>query len=265
MGLINNTAQPWAAYIKGRIKNNKNFIGFVGGPTGSGKSYASLAIAELIDPKFSIDHCVFTGAELMALVNSNKLKKGSVIVFEEAGIEMSAQSWQSIMNKMLNFLMQTFRHRNFVLILNSPFMDFVAAATRKLFHAELATQRIDFEKEMTVLKPQIIQYNSRYKKFYYKYLRVGVPGKGMGAVKTWSVPKPSADLLKAYEIKKREFTDNLNAEIQEQIINQSKKTEKKEWTCPECSHEWKPRTKTPYRCPRCQNRALTPPQTPISS
>lgn len=252
MGLINNTKYSWIAYIKGRIANNKNFISFIGGPTGSGKSYASLSIAQLINPDFSIDNCVFTGAELMALVNSGKLRKGSVIIFEEAGIELSNRNWYSVMNKMLNFLLQTFRHRNFILILNSPYMDFVDAATRKLFHAEITTVKIDFEKELTVLKPQIIQYNSRYKKFYYKYLRVGLPGKGLGAVKNWSVPKPTEELLKAYEEKKKAFTDSLNAEIQAQIANKGKKEARREVRCKECDYIWTPRSKNPGKCPKCQ-------------
>ena len=29
----------WVVYIKGRIKKNKNFLGFISGPTGIGKSY----------------------------------------------------------------------------------------------------------------------------------------------------------------------------------------------------------------------------------
>lgn len=252
MGLIQNEVEPWPAYINGRIRNNKNFIGFIGGPTGSGKSYASLSIAKKIDPKFDITRIVFTGGELMELVNNGGLKSGSVIVFEEAGIELSNRSWQSVMNKMLNFLLQTFRHRNFILILNSPYMDFVDAATRKLFHAEIQTKKIDFEKKLTILKPQIIQYNSRYKKFYYKYLRIGMPGKGMAAVKTWSVPKPDEKLLEEYEKKKKEFTEGLNADIQAQLERKSKKEEKPEAKCSECGYTWHPRSKNPPMCPKCK-------------
>ena len=106
----------WVRYIHQRIKQNKNFLGFISGPTGSGKSWSSISIAEQLDPTFTDERIVFSGIELMKLINSDKLKKGSVIVFEEAGIGMSNKNWQSTINKMLNFLIQTFRHRNFVLI-----------------------------------------------------------------------------------------------------------------------------------------------------
>jgi DNA-binding CsgD family transcriptional regulator len=218
MRLIEKTPSKkfWVQYILRRIENNKNFLGFIAGPTGSGKSWCSLRIAEELDPKFNIDRVVFSGRELMALINSNKLHKGSAIVFEEAGIEMSNRNWQSTTNKMLNFLMQTFRHRNFILIFNSPYMDFVDSATRKLFHAEMTTCGIDKVKSQVKLKPLCIQYNARYSKFYYKRLKVRTP-EGAVPVSYWKVDKPSNDLLKAYEDKKRVFTDALNEEIQGEL------------------------------------------------
>ena len=48
----------WVTYIKQRIRLNKNFIGFMSGPTGSGKSYASLSICEMVDPNFSAEQIV---------------------------------------------------------------------------------------------------------------------------------------------------------------------------------------------------------------
>lgn len=220
----------WISYIKQRIRNNKNFLGFVSGPTGSGKSYACLRIAKELDPEFTIERCVFGGIELMTLVNSGKLKKGSVVIFEEVGVEMSARNWASITNKMINYLLQTFRHRNFIFFLNSPFIDFVDAATRKLFHAEMSTLAIDFNKNEVLLKPLLIQYNSKLKKFYWKRLKVKT-AEGKMPVDVWRVSKPGEELRKVYEEKKTRFTDNLNREILEELeAFRSKKNKKKELT-----------------------------------
>ena len=216
----------WITYIKQRIKKNKNFLGFIGGQTGSGKSWSSLRIAEELDPEFNIDRCVFGGLELMNLINSDKLKRGSVIVFEEAGIEMNSRNWQSITNKMLNYLLQTFRHRNFVLIFNSPFMDFIDNATRKLFHAEMLTVGIDFKKKQTKLKAQLLQYNSRMQKFYYHRLKV-IKAEGNIPINIWRVDKPSDDLLEAYEKKKLEYTNRLNQKIYEELEAVQNKDKKK--------------------------------------
>lgn len=216
----------WISYIRSRIKKNKNFLGFISGQTGSGKSWSSLSIAHDLDPDFSIDRVVFSGLELMELINSGNLKRGSVIVFEEVGVEMSNRNWASVTNKMLNYLIQTFRHRGFILIMNSPYSDFIDSATRKLFHAELQTQGIDFNTSECRLKPQLIQYNARIQKFYYKRLKVIRP-EGVIPVSFWKVSKPPEELIQAYEKKKRSYTDSLNkrilSELQEQHEKQSKK------------------------------------------
>jgi hypothetical protein len=219
----------WIRYINQRIRKNKNFLCFISGPTGSGKSYSSLRIAEIIDTEFSEERIVFSGLELMQLINSGSLKKGSVVVFEEAGIGISNKNWQSTTNKMLNFLIQTFRHRNFILIFNSPYMDFVDASTRRLFHAELRTINIDFKEKKVKLKPQLIQYNSRLQKFYYKYLRV-VTKRGVIPVSSWKVEKPSSELVDRYEIKKREFTSKLNKKIMSEMEEQEAGGKQKELT-----------------------------------
>ena len=206
----------WISYIKSRIKKNKNFLGFISGSTGSGKSYCSLRIAEELDSDFSVDRVVFSGLELMKLINNGNLKRGDVLVFEEAGVEMSNKNWASVTNKMLNYLIQTFRHRGFILIMNSPYMDFIDSATRKLFHAEIQTIGIDFNKEICKVKPQLIQYNSRLQKFYYKKLRV-IKEEGNIPISFWTINKPSKVLVVDYEKKKREYTNTLNLKIMKEL------------------------------------------------
>lgn len=251
--VIANNAQPsWIRYIKNRIANNRNFIGFVGGPTGSGKSWSCITIATFLDPNFSIDNIVFDAKGLMARVNRGKLKPGSVIVFEEAGVALSNRNWQSTLNKIINYLFQTFRHKRFILLMNSPYMDFIDAATRKLFHAELKTIKIDKARGVTILKPQIIQYNDRKDKFYYKYLRSTTETGGLKVIKHWAVPRPPTELVEAYELKKSAYTEALNADIEAQLLNDSHKEEKREFHCNNCGHEWKPKGKNPSCCPKCR-------------
>lgn len=216
----------WISYIKQRIQKNKNFLGFISGQTGSGKSWSSLSIAEQLDPEFSIDRCVFSGLELMQLINSGTLKRGSCIVFEEAGVELNNRQWQSITNKMLNYLVQTFRHRGFILILNSPHMDFVDSATRKLFHAEIRTAGINFKTNECLLKPQLLQYNGRMQKFYYKRLKV-ITAEGKVPIDLWKVAKPSQELLDVYEQKKHRYTQQLNEEILQELMSAHAKQQEK--------------------------------------
>lgn len=215
--LMNKPPQKhWISYIKQRIRKNKNFLGFVSGPTGSGKSYSTLRMCEEVDPEFNIERCVFGGLELMNLINNGKLKRGNAIAFEEIGVEISNRNWSSVTNKMINYLLQTFRHQGFILIMNSVYMDFIDAHTRKLFHAEMNTLGIDFDKKEVLLKPLLIQYNSKLQKFYYKRLKV-ITKDGKMPVDVWRVAKPSESLRLAYEKKKKEYTSKLNQRIYNEL------------------------------------------------
>lgn len=241
----------WVSYAHQRIKKNKNFLLFISGSTGSGKSWSSLAIAEMVDPEFNIDRVVFTALELMELINHGKLKRGSAIVFEETGVELSNKNWQSVFNKMISYLLQTFRHRNFILILNAPFLDFIDSSMRKLFHGELRTVSINRKKNTVKMRPLLLQYNSRLKKHYFKYLRIRTP-KGIVPIARWNIPRPSSKLIREYEVKKRRFTDALNREILEQLKKAKNAKPKKKMKCVKCEYRWFPKTKSPLRCPKCR-------------
>ena len=215
----------WIQYIKQQIQKNKNFMGFVSGATGSGKSWSCLSIGEDVDSEFNISNVVFSGIELMDLINSGNLKKSSCICFEEVGVIMNSRDWQSITNKMLNFLIQTFRHRNFILLMNSPYISFLDSATRKLFHAEFQTLSIDFKTNECIVKPQLIQYNGRLDKFYYKRLNL-ITAEGVVPISRWRIHKPSEELIKQYEQKKLQFTNSLNKRIYEELLSVEAKRSK---------------------------------------
>jgi len=209
----------WINYIKQRITDNKNFLCMITGPTGSGKSLSGLSILEMLNKDFNIDMVVFSGKHLMRLINYGNYdtkKKDKVIGFlwDEAGIGLGSRQWQSITNKVINFLLQTFRHKNFVLIFTAPYMDFVDSATRKLFHAVFETTEINKQKQTVTIKPKQLQYNADKKKFYYHYLKVLIKGKGMVKIKRWAIPRPSKETEKSYEEKKIAFTTKLNKEIE---------------------------------------------------
>jgi ABC-type lipoprotein export system ATPase subunit len=83
------------------LKINAGEFVLVCGPTGSGKSWTGLSIAELLDPEFTADRVIFKARELMKLIRDGDLKPGSVILWDEAGIDLSNRNWQSVTNRML--------------------------------------------------------------------------------------------------------------------------------------------------------------------
>ena len=221
----NKTEAYWISYIRGRIRKKKNFLGMMTGPPGSGKSLGCCSIGEQIDPNFSIKQVVTSARQLLQLINDGAVKPGSCIVWEEAGISQSSREWQSVSNKIINFLLQTFRHKRLILILNVPYIDFIDANSRKLFCAQFETVSIDYAKRTLKVKPLLMQYNPRIKKFYNKFLRIKTP-RGVFPLKAWNIPAPSPQLIKDYEVLKENFTSALNKDILSQLDEMEKKKSK---------------------------------------
>lgn len=219
----------WIRYFKTRImdKNQNNLIAVVGA-TGSGKTYAALSIGEklakALDKDFSCKNVVFTLHELMALINSGKLKKGSTIVFDEPQVSISSREFQSKANKIFNYLLSTFRHRNYTMLFCTPYEDLLDKSTRKLFHAKFLMQSINEKENISIVRPYTIEYNSKLMKFYEKFLKVSFKPSNKNTrttikLKKWIIQKPSEKLIIDYERKKRAFTTKLNIEI-EQSLNE---------------------------------------------
>lgn len=229
-GLVIDTEKKepyWITYVNNRIKKNKNFIVFISGSTGSGKTWSGISLACMLDKTFSPKDIVFGFSGLMKLINSGeKFKSGKVFMWDEFQIEGSARTWQSLTNRLLNSLISTFRHKNFILIITAPYQDFIDAQSRKLLHAEFQTMSIDYKKKTTKLKPFLIQYNSRIKKFYYKYLRVRTK-LGTSPLKAWNIPQPPKWIIEEYELMKTRFTDKLNKDIEKQLNKLQGKEEDK--------------------------------------
>jgi DNA-binding CsgD family transcriptional regulator len=222
------TGNPILSYICVRVmRRNQNFLCCFTGQTGSGKTYGSLTLAEEVSKvtgnSFGPDNIVFSLQELMTLINSGKLAKGSVIVYEEAGVSYNNREWQSLANKLLNYLMQTFRHRNYVVIFTMPDFTFVDVAARKLFHARFETVNIDYAHNLLYCKPLFLEIVQSMGKQFNKYFRIPAKGiLGFFQIRRMAFRLASPKLLRQYEKKKQEYTDRLNAEIQAKLHEDAK-------------------------------------------
>lgn len=214
-------------FAKQRIKDNKNLLAIFLGGTGSGKTYASLRYAELIDKKFSVDRVVFTTEEFMNVLNSG-LKSGSVVVYDEIGVGHNARQWHSMANQMFNYILQTFRHRNIIVLFSTPDLSFLDKAARKLIHLTFTTVNINKDDKLCELKPLLTQNNPTYDKIYRKYPVILSMGKQQ-TINRVKFGLPSAELVEAYEAKKSAYTKELNESIVKQIESSRAKKEKKEF------------------------------------
>jgi ABC-type oligopeptide transport system ATPase subunit len=216
----------WARWMVGRtLRQNKNNLISVIGQTGSGKTYTAISICEIMSKMdgvpFGIDNVVFSLRELMDLINSGKLKRGSKIIFDEPQVSISAREFQSEANKVFNYLLSTFRHRNLTLFFCTPFETLLDKNSRRLFHARFETMSINRNNNTCRIKPRFIEYSDFKTDAYRKQLIVMFKDEnGRGKSQKlfyWDVPKPSDKLIELYEQKKLEFTNNLNKNISERL------------------------------------------------
>ncbi|EQD66410.1 hypothetical protein B1B_06148 [mine drainage metagenome] len=114
----------------------RNLIALFIGDTGSGKSYSAIRLAERVDPNFSVARIVFTVKEFLDPVNSG-LPKGSVIVFDDAGLGINARLWQEMSARVFGMLTQGFRYKQILTFITVPDETFIERQSRKLVHIRL--------------------------------------------------------------------------------------------------------------------------------
>jgi len=214
-------------HIKRRITRNKNYLCAITGQTGSGKSYAAMSLMGCITGKLKTKNICFTAKTFMERVVSGELKKGDVIIWDEAGVDLNSKQWQSLANRVINFVLQTFRNLNLIVIFTLPYLSFLDSDSRKLLHGYMETMSIDEENELAILSPKLIQVNQRTGNVYYKRYRA-MSGGYMVPIQTIGLVKPPSSFLIWYEDIKTKFTDSLNAKIHLQLARLEKKELKKQ-------------------------------------
>lgn len=212
------------------LRQNKNYIFVVTGSPGSGKSWACLSIAELVDPNFSIENITTPLDDekgLIPLLNSEKFKRGDAIVMEEAGVDLSAKEWQSFINKAVNKVIQTFRWEGIALIMNVPVDAFVDKWARVLWQGYGEMVYINEESEISLMKFFDMSYSGRYQTIFYKYPYKVINGRWIQQ-RSFAIPKPSDELLMEYEPLHKRFKKNIRRDLGEELKKRKEKQLEKE-------------------------------------
>ena len=190
---------PW---IRKRIAKNMDVLGLFVGPRGSGKSYSALELSYNCDLTFNKDKVMFDVTDFVDFVIDGTLTKGSSVILDDAGVFMNARDWQSVQNKAISVVAQSFRYRNLITFITVPKWNYIDAQTRGLIN-------IFFEatKEQGVFKVKLPVPNPfRRGEDFLVYPRVQVPNKGMRSrtviVKTVKFNLPPDWLINSYEVKR---------------------------------------------------------------
>lgn len=193
--------------------HDDNWMGATVGETGSGKSWAALRIAEVVDPDFSVEQVAFSMEEFMRLVLDDSYGRGSMIVFEEASVEAAAHDWHSKSNEVLRNVLDTWRHQNRGVVFTLPAFGQLDKGARGRMSALIQMCEKNEGEGYTAAKYKWVDQDSDTGKLYKKYPRI--KGKKYKKLK---IRKPSKDLREAYEKRKEEYTDELNEELLEELL-----------------------------------------------
>jgi len=221
--MINLPVNPLVNWGSRRIKKNKNILAVVNGPTGSGKTYATLSVAlkfaKIHNTPFSIKNNLdfdFQRLNKKMGLPQNR-RPGTVFVFEEVGAiggGASSREWQSKANRLFFSFTQTSRHLNQILIMTCPSFKFLEYGARSLVHLQMNMESIDYVNREALLSYFLLQTNTVTGKIYFKRQRViykGVRHK----IKYIKVPHPPEDLAKEYEKAKKSYSNSLKRQISE--------------------------------------------------
>jgi len=221
------------------IRQNKNILSAELGPTGSGKSYRDLRKAELwyqyhFNEKFPTENICFGVQSVMKLLSEGKLRRGDVIIVEEAGVNLGSRDWQSKVSKMFNYILQSFRSMNLALFMNLPFLSMLDKQARNLLHYYAESTNIDAESKINECKPFFLQVAQSSGKPYRHYPKVKLNGRVIKLKRfRWMIP--SQYIVDEYEKKKREYLQKLTTDYSEKLTPTEKivKNEMREPTAKE--------------------------------
>jgi len=210
--------------------HNKNVISAELGPTGSGKSYRDLRKAELwykyqFKKEFPTENICFGLNQVMKRLASGDLKRGDILIVEEAGVNLGSRNWQSKVSKMFNYILQSFRSMNVGLFLNLPYLSMLDSQARHLLHYYAESSGIDHKKGLNKCKPFFVQVAQSSGKIYRHYPDVKINGRAV-KVKRFNYEMPSQYLIDAYEKKKDDYLKEIITDFSEKADGVEKPKEK---------------------------------------
>ena len=171
-----------------------------------------------ISPNFDVNiYLVFSPRQFSNLLNSGLLKKGDVIVYDEAGIGLDSRDWAVKINRKAMHVLESFRHLNLCVIFTVPTIAFVDKSVRRLYHYLFECIDIDYEKEVCIIKPLEVQLNPRFDKTYFKYPRARNSDGRIVKITRLKVHLIDEETKKKYEIRKAEFTQRVRTDFEKTI------------------------------------------------
>jgi len=213
-------AQVLRSEVWNRInRGNQHYMAALVGPEGSGKSWTSLKIAELIDPTFDADRVMFDPHEFMTQLTAWKdagETRGKMIVVDEAGVGIGSRSWYDKDQIQLNKVLQVIRSENMGMLFTLPRLSELDSQTRGRLRAMIKMDDMKPGKYADVKYLRWFPARDERSKVYRKYPIVG-KGSRAKKVRRLRFGPPSPELVEAYEARKDAFQTKLYEDTTDQI------------------------------------------------
>ena len=200
-----------------------NVVKFIG-LSGTGKSYASLRLAELLstelhgENKITIFNTVDNLLDLIRFIRNVKVA-GEIVIIEEAEVLFPARRAMSGDNVDAIKIFDTMRKKKMIVILNYPLNKSIDSHIDALCNLQLETLSLNKSLGVCTVKPMILQTNPASGKTYFHRLR----NSDGGEVHRSHLLKPTDQLCSDYEKKKDGFIETLHQQLE---AKQLKKIEK---------------------------------------
>ena len=251
-----NVFDCFAKDVQNRLtKYDQNWLCLIVGETGSGKSVSSLSLANRLSSRgFDCKiHLAFSPEELIQKINADDIKKGDILIFEEASVNMNSKKWYSEENLLLNWLIDTFRDMNIGIIFNLPKTNNLDKSAREMFHYQMETVKIHRKENLCEIKVLKNEFNNHYNKMFRKIPQFITPTGEILYMPKILVPLPPKKILNEYKQLSKEFKQELRQKIEKKLKESRKEVKKKGcikcgssdiryykteqvWTCRKCGH-----------------------------
>lgn len=202
--------------IKSSLFSQKigQLILFTGKP-GFGKSWSAGRLCEAVDPDFTADNVVFTAEQFTRLIKSGKLKKGSAILFDEAGKDVGSRTFMRRDQIALMVFIQAMRKLRYMVCFTVPSSHMVDKQLRNLAHilCEAKTRNIAQGYVRFKVKINMFIKNKKGESIYrypvVKWITENNKHKNNYRVISFMFTKPSRLFINEYEKVKDENIDRL--------------------------------------------------------
>jgi hypothetical protein len=200
--VLKTESNKFLSAIFSREHKGINSIMLILGPRGIGKTYLAMKVAETLSEKmhgrkFTVDDVAFDLSEILSRIkyHEDNNEKWAWILFDEAGLEIFARNFMDDINKVMSYVMQSFRSTKVNLIVCVPHPDMVDLHVRNM-----ADFWIDMRGrgKAKVYKTRLVSFRSGIRTPLYCTIE--------------NASLPSKQLYEAYEGKKKSYLDRKYSE-----------------------------------------------------